>query len=162
MPMTTLLLQAIPNNGLVEPKGIFRSSVDGDTITGTRPAVGRSEPFSTQSTSPRWRLDLSKSRAHDAALDILDTYKLTGNFHINLEIVLKDIGAFDQVTFEVEPKSALSCEPDRRHVVFWANENIHSDRFDEIVSAIKARIGFDAAMPWWGRLFRQLSLRHST
>jgi len=151
--MTTLCLQATPNIGLVEPKRITQSSVDQDTITGTRPAVGRSEPPSTRSTSPPCRLDLSKSRAHDAALDILNTYKLTGNFHINLEIVLKDIGAFDQVTFEVEPKSTLSYDPDRRHVVFWADENIHSGRFDEIVSSIKARIGLGAAVPWWVTLF---------
>src|SRR5580692_2173796 len=49
--------------------------------------------------SPSCTLDLSASRAHDAALDILGAYKLTGNFHINLEIVFKELGVFDQVTY---------------------------------------------------------------
>jgi hypothetical protein len=48
-------------------------------------------------------LDLSETRAYDAALDILAAHKLTGNFRVNLEIVLKDIGAFDKVTYEIKP-----------------------------------------------------------
>jgi hypothetical protein len=52
-------------------------------------------------------LNLSASRAYDSALEILGAYKLTGNFHINLEIILKDIDAFDKVTFEIEPRSPL-------------------------------------------------------
>src|SRR5215475_1091776 len=57
-------------------------------------------------------LDLSASRAYAYALEILGVYKLTGNFPINLEIVLRDIGAFDKVTFEVEPRSQLPYFPD--------------------------------------------------
>jgi hypothetical protein len=59
-------------------------------------------------------LNLSASRAYDCAIEILGAYKLTGNFHVNPEIVLKDIDALDKVTFEVEPGSTrrtadMSC-----------------------------------------------------
>jgi hypothetical protein len=108
--------------------------------TGRRCVMGRSEPPPTQSSC---RLDLSKSRAYDAALDILGAYKLTGNFHINLEIVLKSLGAFDKVTFEVEPKAKLPFHPDCRHVVFRPSANLPLDRFGEIICSIEARIGFD-------------------
>jgi len=106
--------------------------------------MGRSEPPPTQSTST---LDLSKSQAYDAALDILGAYKLTGNFHINLESVLKSLGAFDKVTFEVEPKAKLPYHPDCRHVVFRPSANLPLDRFGEIIRSIEARIGFDVARP---------------
>jgi hypothetical protein len=92
-------------------------------------------------------LDLSKSRANDTVLDILKAYKLTGNFHVNLEIVLKDIGAFDKVTYQIEHNPKLPYSPDCRHVVFKPNENIHADMFGEIIKSIEARIGFEA--PWW-------------
>ena len=94
-------------------------------------------------------LDLSKSRAYDCALDILGVYKLTGNFHVNLEIVLEDLGAFDKVTFEIVPNSHLPYHPDCRRVVFRPNENVHMDRFRAIMRSISDRIGFDAAPPWW-------------
>jgi hypothetical protein len=93
-------------------------------------------------------LDLSKSRAYDAALDILGAYKLTGNFHINLEIVLKSLGAFDKVTFEVEPKAKRPHHPDCRHVVFRPSATLPLDRFGEIIRSVEAQIGFDAAPPW--------------
>jgi hypothetical protein len=97
-------------------------------------------------------LDLSKSRTHEAVLDILRAYKLTGNFYVNLEIVLKDIGVFDKVTYQIERNPNLSYSPDCRHVVFNPNGNVPNDIFDEIIKSIKARIGYEA--PWWVRLFR--------
>ena len=96
-------------------------------------------------------LELSESRAYDCALDILRAHKLTGNFVIDLQIVLKDLGVHDKITYEIEPKSPLS---DCRHVVFQPNDNVHMDRFREITRSIKDRIGFDATLPWWVRLFR--------
>lgn len=74
---------------------------------------------------------------------------MTGNFHVNLEIVLKSLGAFDKVTFEVEPKAKLPYHPDCRHVLFRPSTNLPLDRFGEIIRSIEARIGFDVAPPWW-------------
>jgi hypothetical protein len=98
-----------------------------------------------------YTVDLSESRAYDSALEILGAYKLTGNFPIDLQIVLKDLGVLDKITYEIEPKSPLS---DSRHVVFRPNDNVHMDRFSEIMRSIEARIGFDATLPRWARLFR--------
>jgi len=103
--------------------------------------------------SPSRALDLSRSRTHDAVLDILKAYKLSGNFHTNLDAVLKDMGIFDKVTYRIEPSPAFAY-PDRRHVAFKPNENVPNDVFDGIIRSIKARIGFEE--PWWGRLFRQV------
>ena len=69
-------------------------------------------------------LALSESRAYDSALEIREAYKLTGNFHVNLEIVLEHLAAFDDVTFEIEPKPWLTGCPDCRHVEFRPNENV--------------------------------------
>ena len=91
------------------------------------------------------------SRAYDCALDILGAYKLTGNFHVDLQIVLKDLGVLDKITYEIEPKTPLS---DCRHVIFRPNDNVHRDRFTEITRSIESRIGFNATLPWWVRLFR--------
>jgi hypothetical protein len=110
--------------------------------------ISRSEPPSARSSSRSCVLDLSKSRANYAALEVLQAYNLTGNFHVNLEIVLKDLGASGKVTHEIAPMSKLPHHPDCRHVVFRPNENIHMDEFSEIIRSIKARIGFDAAR-WW-------------
>jgi len=99
-------------------------------------------------------LDLSASRAYDSALEILGAYKLTGNFHINLEIVLKEIDAFDKVTFEVEPMSQLPYSTDCRRVLFRPNENVRTSQFSDIMRAINRRIGFDATCPWWVRIFQ--------
>lgn len=111
----------------------------------------RPEPAASRSSSRSCALDLSKSRANAAALDILRAYKLTGNFHVNLEIVLKNIGIFDKVRYQIEPNPKLSCSTDCRHVVFEPNDNVSSDLFSEIMESIKTRIGFDP--PWWVRLF---------
>ena len=99
-------------------------------------------------------LDLSASRAYDSALEILGAYKLTGNFHTNLEIVLKEIDAFGKVTFEVEPMSQLPYSTDCRRVVFRPNDNIHMSQFSAITRSIRRRIGFDATSPWWVRIFQ--------
>jgi hypothetical protein len=97
-------------------------------------------------------LDLSESRAYDCALEILEAHKLTGNFHVNLEIVLKHLGAFDKVSFEIEPKSYLAHHPGCRHVVFRPNGNVSVDEFGEIMRTLKGRIGFDATQSWWARV----------
>ena len=86
-------------------------------------------------------LALSESRTYDCALEILGAYKLTGNFLVDLEIVLKELGVLGQVSFEVKPKKFLS---DCRHVAF-APRSISTDRFHEVVRCIANRIGFQAA-----------------
>ena len=58
---------------------------------GATPMPSDVETISMEGRSIEHTLDLSASRAHDSALEILGAYKLTGNFHINLEIVLKNI-----------------------------------------------------------------------
>jgi hypothetical protein len=105
----------------------------------------------TESRNIHDALDLSESRAYDCALDILGCYKLTGNFHVDLQIVLRDLGVLDKITYEIEPKAPLS---DCRHVVFRPNGSVHMDRFCEITRSIKGRIGYDAKLPWWVKLFR--------
>lgn len=94
-------------------------------------------------------LDLSRSRTSAAAFDILNAYKLSGNFHSILEVVLKHMGAFGMVTYQIAPRSVFSF-PDRRTVIFSCDENVSADRFNEIIASIKARIGFET--PWWGKL----------
>jgi hypothetical protein len=96
-------------------------------------------------------LALSESRAYDSALEIRGAYKLTGNFHVNVEIVLEHLGAFDDVTFEIEPKSWLTRCPDRRHVGFRPNDTVQKDRFAEILRSINGQIGFVSKQPWWAR-----------
>jgi hypothetical protein len=96
-------------------------------------------------------LDLSESRTYDRALEILGAYKLTGNFPVNLEIVLKDLGAFDRVSFAVKPRSLLS---DCRHVEFLAHGTLRRDEFDKIMRSIECRVGIDPAPLLWTRLFR--------
>ena len=101
---------------------IQRTTLDGETAG--RKAISQSE------TQPCCTLELSKSRANDAVLNILQAYKLTGNFHVNLEIILKHLGAFDEVTCEIAPISKLPYHPDCRHVTFRASKNIGTDRFN--------------------------------
>ena len=98
-------------------------------------------------------LDLSASRAYDSALEILGACKLTGNFHVDLEILLKDMDALDKVTFEVQPESHLTYFTDCRHVLFRPNETVHTGQFSEIIRSIKDRLGFDGTRPWWSRVF---------
>jgi hypothetical protein len=114
------------------------------------PAVGRTARprpavAPARSTSPSAVLDLSKSRAYDAALEILGAYKLTGNFHVNLEIVLGALGVRNEVNFDVQSATRFPYDPDCRHVEFCAKPNVSPDRFDEIVRSVNARLAFDAA-----------------
>ena len=118
-------------------------------IRGFRPAHALDAAAETarrisRRSSPSRTLDLSASRAHDAALDILGVYKLTGNFHVNLEIVLKHLGVFDQVTYAIEPDTPLPFRPDCRHVAFRPNPGVRMDTFSEILRQVTDRIGFDA------------------
>jgi len=150
--MSALILRAMSLIDLVAPKINARNpgsarALDAFGMPGIEPPSA--VPFSL----PR-ALDLSESRAHDSALGILRAYKLTGNFRVNLEIVLKDLGAFDKVTYEIEPAALLPFHSDCRHVVFRPNENVQIDKFNEIMRSITSRIGFDATLPWWRRLFR--------
>jgi hypothetical protein len=96
-------------------------------------------------------LDLSESRTYDCALEILGAYKLTGNFPTELQIVLRELGVLDKLTYEIEPKSPLS---DSRHVAFRPNDDVHADRFREIMRSIENRIGSNATLSWWVKLFR--------
>jgi hypothetical protein len=109
---------------------------------------------------PSCTIDLSKFRANDAALRILGAYKLTGNFHVNLEIILKHLSAFREVIYEVAPMSTLPYHPDCRHVTFRAGENIGSDRFKEIIRRLDVWIGFDAKHWWFGSAWRRLRSRN--
>jgi hypothetical protein len=113
-----------------------------------------------EATSKQWAadtrgisrtLDLSESRTYDAALDSLAAYKLTGNFPVDLEIVLKDLRVLDKVTFEIKLKTLLS---DFRHVEFRPARHVHKDRFDEIMRSVSDRIGVEVMPPFWTSLFR--------
>jgi hypothetical protein len=121
---------------------IQRAMLQVETVGGK--ATWQSEP------RPCCTIDLSKSQANDAALRILRAYKLTGNFHVNLEIILKHLGAVGDVVYEIAPMSTLPYHPDCRHVTFRASENIGIDRFNEIIRRLDAWIGFDAKHWWFG------------
>jgi hypothetical protein len=99
-------------------------------------------------------LDLSQSRAYDSALDILGAYKLTDNFPVNLDIVLRDLGAAAEVAFAVEPRSTVGFHSDCRRVVFRRNANVSEARFIAIMRSINDRIGFKARPSWWTDLWR--------
>jgi hypothetical protein len=96
-------------------------------------------------------LEISESRTYDAALDTLGAYKLTGNFPIDLEIVLKDLRVFDKIRFDVKPKTLLS---DTRHVQFQPADKVRAGAFAEILRSVANRIGADPTRPWWVRLFQ--------
>jgi hypothetical protein len=95
-------------------------------------------------------LDLSASRTYDCAVEIRHAYKLTGNFCVDLEIVLDDLGVLDQVTFEAKPKSLLS---DCREVEFRPKHHVPAERLAEILCSISSRIGADPTPRLWARLF---------
>jgi len=130
-------------------------SVFGDTIH--NPAMSsRERPSRISQALPRVGmasvlLDVSESRTYDAALEITGAYKLAGNFPLDLEIVLANLGVIDEVTFEIEPKSRLS---DCRHVEFRLSNKTHADRFSEMMRSVRSRIGFDGTPAWWIRLLR--------
>jgi hypothetical protein len=96
-------------------------------------------------------LELSESRTYDAALETLGAYKLTGNFPIDLEIVLKDLRVLDKVSFAIKPKTLFS---DCRQVEFQPAGRVRMAHFAEIMRAIKNRIGSKAGQSWWIRLFQ--------
>ena len=141
--MTAPILRTMPPIESVAPKIRALHSA---------PAL-EAEPPSTRPSSSSCTLNLSAARTHDAALDILGAYKLTGNFHFNLEIVLKALGAFDKVAYEIQPETLLPFRSDCRHVVFWPAGDVPTDRFSEIMRTITGRIGSDTTSPWWARLF---------
>jgi len=93
-------------------------------------------------------LELSQSRVYDYALNILNAYKLSGNFATDLEIVLKDLGVFSDVTFAIQPKSFLS---DCRYVEFCPKYKLSLARFNQIVRSIKSCAGYEPGL--WKRLF---------
>jgi hypothetical protein len=105
-------------------------------------ATAQPEPLARSLSSSR-ALDLSRTLAYDAALEIPGAYKLTGNFHVNLEIVLRALGALNEVTFEVEPADGQPYHPDCRRAVFHANDGVSPDRFNDIIRSIRARLAFD-------------------
>jgi outer membrane translocation and assembly module TamA len=150
--MTAVSLEATSDITMPGPKTISLPSADSEFRARKKRVTEGSELLVPRSSSPSRALDLSQSRAHDAALDILGAYKLTGNFHVNLEIVLKDIGVLDKVRYEIKSNPKLSYYRDCRHVVFKPNENVPNEMFGEIIKSIKARIGFDA--PWWVSLLK--------
>jgi hypothetical protein len=94
-------------------------------------------------------LELSESRTYDRALETLGAYKLTGNFPIELEIVLRDMRALGKVTFEIKPKLRWS---DRRQVEFRPKAEIRNDHFDDILRHIKNELGGIEQKPFWTRL----------
>src|ERR1700686_71261 len=120
-----------------------------DTVRRSPTAAGKQ--WSPDARDISQTLELSESRTYDAALETLGAYKLTGNFPVDLEIVLKDLRVLDKVTFEIKPKSPLS---DCRHVEFRPTDKVHGDRFIEIMQTVKKRIGADSTQPWWVRLFQ--------
>lgn len=121
------------------------------TDTDTYPRFAGEAPRQPRCAASRSEtLELSECRAYDRALEIRHAYKLTGNFPVDLEIVLRDLGVLDQVTFEIKPKSWLS---DCRRVEFRAGHDVKPLRFGEIMHSIVGRIGFDPAQPVWARLF---------
>ena len=65
------------------------------------------------------------TQSYHAALKSLGAYKLTGNFPVDLEIVLKDLRVLDKIIFEIEPKTLLS---DTRHVQFRPADEVQLDR----------------------------------
>jgi hypothetical protein len=104
--------------------------------------IAQPDPLARALSSSR-ALDLSRTLAYDVAREFLGAYKLTGNFHANLEIVLKALGAADEVTFEVEPGDRQPYHPDCRHVIFHANGGVSPDRFNDIIRSIRMRLAFD-------------------
>ena len=106
-------------------------------------------------------LDVSPSAAYDCALDILKAYKLTGNLHVNLEIIINDVGASQDVTFDIAPQRGLGSRRDCRRVVFRRKETVASDRFSRIMRSLSDRIGFDAKRSWWRSFFSIAKAKHS-
>jgi hypothetical protein len=105
--------------------------------------------ISVGDTRTEQALDVSASAAYDCVLDILKAYKLTGNLHINLEIILNDMGAAKELTFDIAPKRKLGFHRDCRRVVFRRKETVSADRFSRIMRSLSDRIGLDAKRSSW-------------
>jgi hypothetical protein len=97
-------------------------------------------------------LDLSESRTHDAAMEALHAYKLSGNFPINLETVLHALHVSAELSFDVKPKRLFS---DCRKVEFMPKGRLDTDRFDRELRHIAHEIGVAATPTFWARLFRR-------
>jgi hypothetical protein len=48
----------------------------------------------------------------------------------------------------------LPFRPDCRHVAFRPNPGVRTDTFSDILRQVTDRIGIDAKLSWWDRLFR--------
>jgi len=144
-------MSAFAYNFAPNPAVNRHATLDRDRSRQTPQSSAQNDPSEGTIRDIGLTLELSESRTYDCALEILGAYKLTGCFPTELEIVLRDLGVLDKMTYRLEPKSPLS---DSRHVVFWPNDNVHEDRFREITRLINARIGFDATLSWWKKLFR--------
>ena len=105
--------------------------------------------IAVEDTRTEQALDVSASAAYDCALDILKAYKLTGNLHVNLEIILNDMGAAKELTFDIAPKHWLGFCRDCRRVAFRRKETVSADRFSRIMRSLSDRIGLDAERSWW-------------
>ncbi len=112
--------------------------------------------YNSGNAGPSDILEISASRTYDRALEILGAYKLTGNFLLDLEIVLKSLGVLGRVAFEVKSKSIFS---DCRRVEFHAGDNIDPGQFHDILRRIESLTGRDPTPPSWRRLFH--TARHS-
>jgi hypothetical protein len=142
---------ALATGSLVAGRAKFDSERSGRPVQSAPPTVS-SEGAGTDSVG--LSLELSQSRTYDAALAILRAHKLTGNFTTEVEVVLRDLGVLNEVTYEVEePKSLFS---DIRRVVFRVNGNVDAKRFREITRLVHRRIGSRPLRPWWMNIFRQL------
>jgi hypothetical protein len=115
----------------------------------SRKPQARTAQLSSPASAISETLDLSESRAYDAALDITGAYKLTGNFALDLELVLKDLDVLDKIAFEIKPKTPLS---DHRPVEFRPLTPLDERSFRAITQIVERRIG--AAPSLWQRLMR--------
>ena len=130
------------------------SVIPADTVpVDTVPQAAKFAPkrWSLNNATAGDTLDLSESRTYDCALDVRRAYRLTGNFCVDLQIVLDDLGVLDQVTYQIKPKALMS---DCRRVEFLPKHHVHAGRFAEILRSISGRIGAEPTPPFWARLFR--------
>jgi hypothetical protein len=95
-------------------------------------------------------LELSAMRAYDCALEALGAYKLTGNFVVELEVVLKELRVLDQVGYRIKPKRLFS---DCRQVEFYAKAGVTEAAFRNAIRRVQGAIGSDPPAPLWTRMF---------
>src|SRR5271155_1546739 len=95
-------MSTVPYDSAARSPVLFHSTLDSDGLRRLpqfAPQTGLQEDAHGRNISER--LELSESRAYDSALSILGAYKLTGNFATELEIVLRDLGILDKITYEI-------------------------------------------------------------